>query len=237
MQHPDTWMPSKFVLSPRGWTGSPDHAEVLASSRLMASLIAEAYCGAVEEHARGRLVDLGCGKVPLYGAYRNLVDDVTCVDWPNTPHPSPHLDAEIDLNSEPWDLPEGAFDTVILTDVLEHLARPELAWRELARITARMGRVIVGVPFAYQLHETPHDHFRYTEYRLRLFCEDHGFRVLKVEPYGGVVQVLADITAKLLAQRWATRWAVGPVQSAGLRLGGRDDRSMPLGYLLVASRE
>ena len=34
---------------------------------------------------------------PPYGAYRDLVTSVTCVDWPQTLHPRPYLDVEADL--------------------------------------------------------------------------------------------------------------------------------------------
>lgn len=46
------------------------------------------YQSAIEHHARGDLVDLGCGEVPRYAICRPLVSGVTCVDWSGSEHGS-----------------------------------------------------------------------------------------------------------------------------------------------------
>src|SRR5580704_1430920 len=93
----DTWRPTKYVVRDGRWRGSRNTAEVALSSRLIADRIAAAYAAAVQAHVRGDVLDLGCGNVPLYGAYRDRATSVTCVDWANTLHPSRHLDLEVDL--------------------------------------------------------------------------------------------------------------------------------------------
>ena len=62
-------------------------------------------------------MDLGCGKVPLYIAYRDLVSDIICVDWENTQHENEYLDLEYDITKV---LPfvNEEFDTIILSDDL-----------------------------------------------------------------------------------------------------------------------
>jgi hypothetical protein len=96
---------------------SRDEGEVSWSSRLIVDIVAGFYDRCLKQYARGRLLDLGCGKVPLYGTYRELVTDVICVDWQNTLHNSPYLDQELDLTDDmPFD--DNQFDTIILSDVL-----------------------------------------------------------------------------------------------------------------------
>lgn len=239
MRAADSWRPTKFELVDGAWHASRDPQHLQPSSRLMAERIATAYTKALKKHATGDLVDLGCGHVPLYGAYRDLVTSVTCVDWPQTLHPSPHLDVEADL-TEPLPLPDAAYDTALLTDVLEHLPRPDAIWAEIRRILRPGGVLLLGVPFLYSVHEQPHDYHRYTSFRLELFAQDHGFEVVELLPYGGSWDVVADVTAKLLARKPGTRWLVGPVVSWGLRKGRRTARaktSLPLGYLMVARRD
>ena len=131
------------------------------------------------EHARGLLLDLGCGKVPLFEAYQEHVDDNICVDWERSSHPSPHVDHQFDLN-RPIPPPSGGFDTLLVTDVLEHIARPDVLWGEMARLLKPGGKIILGVPFCYWIHDEPHDYYRYTEYRLRLYCEDNGVQVVSL---------------------------------------------------------
>ena len=128
---------------------------------------------AIRAHARGRLLDMGCGYVPLYDAYRDLVSENICIDWQNTAHVNPYLDQMVDLTGAlPFE--RGSFDTVLLTDVLEHIPEPTNLICEIARILRPGGKLILGVPFFYWLHEVPHDYYRYTEFALRRFCELSG---------------------------------------------------------------
>ena len=144
---------------------------------------------------RGLLLDLGCGKIPLYEIYRDRISDSVCVDWPKSLHTNPNIDHEFDLN-HPIPLPDGHFDTVLLTDVLEHLPNPWLLWKEISRLLKPFGKAMVGVPFLYWIHEAPYDYYRYTEHALRRFCDENGFNVVEIESYGGPVEVILDIIAK-----------------------------------------
>ena len=65
----------------------------------------------------GGQMELAIGVGRELGLYRGLVSEVTCVDWPSSLHGSNHLDHEMDLN-QPLALPDAAYDTVILSDVL-----------------------------------------------------------------------------------------------------------------------
>jgi hypothetical protein len=97
MRDPGSWQPSKFVYRRGKLIASRDSEEVAVSSRLMVDQVARCYDANLRRHAKGRLVDLGCGTVPLYRAYADFVTDVTCVDLGGTAH-ARHLDAECDLN-------------------------------------------------------------------------------------------------------------------------------------------
>src|ERR1700757_3039931 len=99
MQNKHQWRPSKFVYKNSKLIGSRDPAEVGVSSRLIADIIAHFYDQHLKQYARGRLLDLGCGKVPFYAAYHELVTDVICVDWENSLHENRYLDLELDLGS------------------------------------------------------------------------------------------------------------------------------------------
>ena len=124
MQHIDKWQYSKYVYSRRGkLIASRNRKEVGIGSRLMADIIADFYSNNIPKHTKGNLLDLGCGKAPLYFVYRAYITNNICVDWKNTPHKNNYLDFECDLTK---DLPfkDGEFDTIILSDVLEHYTPP-----------------------------------------------------------------------------------------------------------------
>lgn len=228
MRNENQWRPTKFVLHNGIWRGSRDRRHVARSSRLMCDRAAAAYVDALNAHAKGALLDLGCGEVPLYGAYRHLVDSTTCVDWGD----SPHLDHEVDLVKEPLPFAQDSFDTILATDLLEHMPYPDRLFSEMARVLRPGGVLIVGVPFYYWIHAQPHDYHRYTEFRLRLFCDDHGLEVEECRPYGGGLDVVADTVGKMLSMTTPTRLISG-FPAAVLRRPGVRPSAMPLGYLMV----
>src|SRR3984893_9643048 len=180
----EDWRPTKFIRSGQELRASRIPAHVAISSRFMVDLVAPYYENAIRAHARGRLLDMGCGYVPLYDIYRDLISENICIDWQNTPHVNPYLDQMVDLTGVlPFE--SGSFDTVLLTDVLEHIPEPLHLMREIARILRPGGKLILSVPFLYWLHEIPHDYYRYTEFALRRFCQLSGLCVIDIVTYRG----------------------------------------------------
>lgn len=67
---------------------------------------------------------------------------------------------------------DGSFDLILATDVLEHLEDDRTALRELRRVSAPNGRLLVTVPayrWLWSQHDTAHHHFR--RYTLRALRE------------------------------------------------------------------
>lgn len=125
MRNVDEWRPSKFLLRGGRLTASSDTAELAIGSRLVAECVARKYNHYIPKYCRGRLLDLGCGKVPLFEAYKPFVQEIVCSDWPASPHGGTFVDVECDL-SQPLPFENDRFDTVILSDVLEHIPEPTL---------------------------------------------------------------------------------------------------------------
>lgn len=248
MKQVDRWRPTKFVPAGDGYRASRDSREVAPASRMITDRLATVYPEALRHHARGRLLDLGCGTVPLFDAYRRLVTDVVCVDWAARGGVS-HLDLAMDLN-ERIPLPDGRFDTVLATDVFEHIARPAHLFEEVSRLLAPDGVMIAGVPFLYWIHEEPHDYYRYTEFALARLCAGSGLTVISVEPYGGAPEVVFDTLGKTfsygaLGASMLGRWLTTITVSLGdlllatrvaHRVSQATAHSLPLGYCLVARK-
>lgn len=243
MQSPEHWLESKFELRSGGWRATRNRQLVGANSRLYVELLAPALFGILERHARGRLVDLGCGDVPAYGMYKERVSDVVCTDWGQSRHRINHVDVECDLN-QPLPFQSASFDTVLLSDVLEHLCEPDALWHEMRRVLRPHGRILCSVPFFYWLHEFPHDYYRYTEFALRRFAKNASLQVLELQPIGGSIEVISDLLAKhivllpglgeplaLALQSLVLRWSRSRL---GRRAIGKTARYIPLGYMMVA---
>jgi SAM-dependent methyltransferase len=234
------WKPSKFAFDGERLSVGPD---VSSGGWLMTRLVAEAYERALPRYARGRLVDLGCGTVPLYAAYRPFVGTITCVDWGESRHGAAYRDFDCDLN-EPLPFEGASFDTAILSDVLEHVREPAGLLAEVGRILAPGGRLLLNVPFLYWLHEQPYDYFRYTEHALRMLVERAGLLLIELEGLGGAPHVVADVAGKHVQLlpgvgaplvRTFQRAVFAATRVAPVRRALAPSRQrFPLGYFLVA---
>ena len=245
MKNEENWRPSKYVVKKGRLRASRSPDEVGVGSRFIADIVAETYQIYIPKFARGRLLDLGCGQAPLYGMYRPHVTEVTCVDWSNSPHPAEYLDFEVDLTRE---LPfaSGEFDTILLSDVLEHIPNPDRLVLEMARVLAPTGSILLNTPFLYWLHEEPHDYYRFTEHALRRFCDRADLQVSELMAIGGAPETLIDIVSKnaMRSPLFATAIAAtvqgmarGVLRTRlGRKLSRKTSHKFPLGYFLVAQK-
>jgi SAM-dependent methyltransferase len=245
MKNADVWRPSKFIFKKGNLISSRDIREVSVSSRMMADRIAFFYKKFIPVYVKGNLIDLGCGKVPLYHVYRDYIVDNICIDWPNVNHQNSFIDFECDLNKIlPFD--SGSFDSIIISDVFEHIHSPQLLWQEMARIIKSDGYILMNVPFFYWLHEEPYDYFRYTKYAIEKFAKESGFEIIELFPIGGIPEILADIRCKLYAHipyigtflsefiRIKTKLFL--YTSLGKRISISTADKFPLGYFVVAKK-
>ena len=253
MRVPSEWHESKFLAHPRTGLlrGSRNTSELSAGSRLIGDRVAAFYSGAIRTYAHGHLLDLGCGRAPLLGYYSEFVDEATLVDWENSFHRNPLLDLVADLN-KPLQLDDETFDTVLLSDVLEHIPEPQNLLNEISRILKSNGGVLLlNVPFFYPIHEEPFDFHRYTRFSLERMCAAAGLTVLEVAPIGGLPEILIDIASKSALNTFRRlpflgRGLAALFQSAGswilsLRIGrdasARTADRYPLGYALIAVKQ
>jgi SAM-dependent methyltransferase len=103
--------------------------------------------------------------------------------------PQPRGPGLIPATGERLPFPAASFETVVISEVLEHVPVPETVLREAARVLKPEGRLLVTVPFVFYEHEAPHDYGRFTRHGLRALLERSGFEVLRLEPVCGVVAV------------------------------------------------
>ena len=100
-----------------------------------------------------------------------------------------HLDAVVDLTALPFRA--GAFDAALHIVTMEHLREPGLALAEMARALKPGGRLLIAAPHEWEVHQAPHDYFRYTRYGLAYLLERAGLEVTQMRPAGGYFRLLA----------------------------------------------
>lgn len=137
---------------------------------------------ALECFGRGTLLDVGCGERP-YSGCRSQVTQWIGLDADT------NSSADITGSADAVPLPDATIDTVLCTQVLEHVAEPENAFAELHRVLRPGGMLILSVPQYWPLHEEPYDFRRYTEIGLRALATKGGFSVVAMRAQGRGVMV------------------------------------------------
>jgi len=73
--------------------------------------------------------------------------------------------------------PDGGFDIVVSGQVIEHVRKPWIWMRELARVCAPGGVVVTVSPVSWPYHEAPVDCWRIYPEGMRALCEEAGLHV------------------------------------------------------------
>ncbi len=207
---------------------------------------------ATATQVQGRVLDIGCGDGWLADALTEEVDYVG-FDYPVTVDKGYRGHASVLGSADALPFVEGAFDTVAMLDVLEHLAHPSVAVGEAHRVLRPGGRLIVHVPFMYPLHDVPHDFQRWTRMGLELLVESSGFEIRECGPTGeplataaamqsiGLARAVLDV---MVRKTWSI--LLLPLLVLGIPVTNLigwalsrllpDNDFMPLGYRIVAEK-
>lgn len=103
----------------------------------------------VERRAGGRLLDLGAGMGNLSRRLHatGIFSQVTAADIVPRPAGLPEaIDWLAGDVNEPLPCPPGAFDTIVCSEVIEHLENPRALLREVARLLAPGGLAVLSTP-------------------------------------------------------------------------------------------
>jgi SAM-dependent methyltransferase len=196
-------------------------------NRLAKQQLEDAITAAAARHARGRLVDIGCGEKPYAGTFAPYVDEHVGVDHPE----SPHALTSVDVLAGAYEIPLGdeSFDTALMSEVLEHLEAPGRALAEAHRLLRPGGTLIITAPFMWVLHEEPRDFFRYSPYALRHLLARAGFTGVDVRPLSGQWSTLAILGGYALQTTRLGRFdrALGRAARLAQRIAAQRDRAQP----------
>lgn len=131
--------------------------------------------------AGSRVLDVGAG----IGQYRHFFAhcEYRAHDFglePATAGQYTRLDYRSDITAIP--VPDGSFDAVLCTEVLEHVPEPILAIREMARILRTDGHLLITAPLGSHLHQEPyHFYGGYTPHWYERFLPAAGCDVRSIE--------------------------------------------------------
>lgn len=196
---------------------------------------------AVTNHCRGRVLDVGCGDMPLRGLIMSVADQYDTLDVEARTDGVTYIGEAQDMHM----IEDSSYDTVLCFAVLEHVAEPFKAVDEIQRILKPGGKAILTVPHLCRIHEAPHDYYRYTYYGVEYMMKRTGLTVETLEQSGGLFTFLGhQFSTVFLGLTWhvpvikrmaffLNRWLVVRLSIFLDRFAGSNFAS---GYLCVASK-
>jgi len=93
-------------------------------------------------------------------------------------------------------------EDLIATEVFEHCPDPEIVMKEIWRVLKPGGILFFTVPFLWNLHETPHDEYRYTPFALKRHLIQSGFTEIEIQAMGGWDAALAQMLGLWVRRRF-----------------------------------
>lgn len=150
---------------------------------------------------RGLFLDFGCGRMPYreYIIQNSTIEKYIGLDIENQIYQK-ESKPDIFWDGKRIPLDDGSIDTVMATEVFEHISDIESALSEIYRVLKPEGVLYFTVPYLWPLHDVPHDEYRYTPFSLQRHLKSVGFSNIVIKPTGGWNAALAQMLGLWIAQ-------------------------------------
>tara|TARA_R110002072_G_scaffold117281_14_gene248279 strand:+ start:10737 stop:11444 length:708 start_codon:yes stop_codon:yes gene_type:complete len=144
---------------------------------------------------QGSLLDIGCGKMPYkkYILDHSNVKSYTGLDIETARVYDDNVQPDFTWDGIKMPFESEHFDCAFGTEVLEHCPEPEVVLKEVHRVLKPGGVFFFTVPFLWNLHETPHDEYRYTPFALERHLKNAGFKEIELKATGGWHAAMAQM--------------------------------------------
>lgn len=195
----------------------------------------------------GIVLDFGCGSSP----YRNLFNykKYIRVDFINEGHPNQNNEIDVFYDGKKLPFDSMYFDSIICTEVLEHVPNTKEIMRELYRVLKPGGRAIFTIPFVWNEHEIPYDFYRFTQFGIAKKLEEAGFIIVENKKTTCTVHTITQLVSNAMHLTLFTRnlyiniiinfLFIFPVNFIGLLMGyiipDRKKR-LPLNIIILAQK-
>jgi SAM-dependent methyltransferase len=149
---------------------------------------------------KGTLLDVGCGHRPYEKTYFKTAAKYVGIDYLSDR-------SKPDVIASGLHLPflDESFDSVVSTEVLEHVPDPLRALREMRRVLKTGSFQILSAPMYWPRHEVPYDFFRYPYDGFLYLIQSSGLTLRKLfnrgHAYAFLGQVLQHLSPTILQPR------------------------------------
>lgn len=153
---------------------------------------------------KGVVLDIGCGSRPYEKTFFAGASKYIGTDYLSDR-------SRPDVISSALAVPflNDAFDTVVSTEVLEHVPDPLLAMREMQRVLKPGGHLVLSTPMYWPRHEVPYDFFRYPYDGTLHLVKESGLELVKLYNRGRSYIFIGQAIQQVqpVAARWVS-WVI-----------------------------
>ena len=142
-------------------------------------------------HMTGRMLDFGCGSKPYKSLFR--VEEYIGVDFENEGHPHTNEQIDVFYDGKTIPFPDQHFDSVICSEVFEHIFNLDDILKELNRVMKPGAKMLVTCPFTWNEHEAPYDFARYTRFALDSMLNKNGFKIVEYSKSGNFITAVTQL--------------------------------------------
>jgi SAM-dependent methyltransferase len=148
--------------------------------------------------ATGNLLDIGSADRWLA---RHLPNDVSYIalDYPATGKDLYGAAPDVFADAAALPFADDSMDVVACFEVLEHVRSPDAVLREISRVLRPGGVAYVSMPFAYPVHDAPHDYQRWTEHGWRRSAAEAGMQCAEIQPTTSGIEAAGAMACLALA--------------------------------------
>lgn len=146
-----------------------------------------AFAGSLQ----GKMLDFGCGSKPYKSCF--TVDEYIGLDYENEGHSHKNEQIDVFYDGKNIPFPDGYFDAVLCTEVIEHVFNLDETLKEINRVTRKDARLLFTCPFTWNEHEVPYDFARYTRFALKSVFERNGFEILDFQKSGSFITAITQM--------------------------------------------
>jgi len=85
-------------------------------------------------------------------------------------------------------------DTILTTELFEHVENPEKGLKECARVLKNGSKIIISSPYIYPIHADPYDFQRWSDQKWQNELANAGFKINELIPMGGFFSTFFDFS-------------------------------------------
>lgn len=156
---------------------------------------------ALSPNIKGKTLDVGCGIKP-YKEYCHSTEYIGLeMDSPGS---RKHKQGDYYYDGKIFPFANEEFDSVITSQVLEHVFNPDEFLSQIARVLKPKGVLLLTVPFVWDEHEQPFDFGRYSSFGLRHLLEKHSFDIIEYRKSLNDIRIIFQLLNDYLYKKTIT---------------------------------